>query len=171
MRGGLDRLDLQRCIRPPSLHSPGLSVVRMDRREGIENQAPLRAEGQSRDLVRRDLGSSDHARRIYKLKREVPDDVLVLPSHNDCFRGLHARLDYLAASQHRTLDRLRKTLQEPCRAVQVFVALFGRVIEETDGGLLNLATGESIACLNYLVHRGEARRTLDAQGVAWYQMI
>ena len=55
--------------------------------------------------------------------------------------------------------------------MQVFVALFGRVIEETDGGLLNLATGESIACLNYLVHRGEARRTLDAQGVAWYQMI
>lgn len=31
---------------------------------------------------------------LAKLKREVPDDVLVLPSHNECFRGLHARLDY-----------------------------------------------------------------------------
>ena len=105
-----------------------------------------------------------------KVKREVPDDVLVLPSHNECFRGLHARLDYLAASQERTLDRLRKTLKEPRRAVDVFAALFGRSIDETDGGLLNLATGESLACLNYLLHRGEIQRKLDDQGVARYTM-
>src|SRR6185295_16769246 len=29
---------------------------------------------------------------LAKLRREIPDDVLVLPSHNECFRGLHARL-------------------------------------------------------------------------------
>ena len=110
----------------------------------------------------------DWLESLAKLKREVPDDVLVLPSHNDCFRGLHARLDYLAASQVRTLERLRKTLQEPKRAVDVFAALFGRSIDETDGGLLNLATGESLACLNYFVHRGEVRRTLRESGVAWY---
>jgi glyoxylase-like metal-dependent hydrolase (beta-lactamase superfamily II) len=108
---------------------------------------------------------------LAKVKREVPDDVLVLPSHNECFRGLHARLDYLAASQERTLDRLRKTLMEPRRAVEVFASLFGRSIDETDGGLLNLATGESLACLNYLWHRGEVQRTLDTQGVALYQML
>ena len=108
---------------------------------------------------------------LAKVKREVPDDVLVLPSHNDCFRGLHARLDYLAASQERTLDRLRKTLKEPKRAVDVFTALFGRSIDETDGGLLNLATGESLACLNYLLHRGEAQSELDDTGVARYQML
>ena len=107
---------------------------------------------------------------LAKLKREVPDDVLVLPSHNDCFRGLHARLDYLAASQERTLDRLRKTLQEPRRAVDVFAALFGRAIDEADAGLLNLATGESLACLNYLWHRGEVQKSLDSAGVSWYQM-
>jgi glyoxylase-like metal-dependent hydrolase (beta-lactamase superfamily II) len=108
---------------------------------------------------------------LEKIKREVPDDVLVLPSHNDCFRGLHARLDYLGASQHRSLDRLRRTLKSPKRAVDVFVALFGRAISEGDGSLLNLATGESLACLNYLVHRGEASRLLDDAGVAWYQMV
>jgi glyoxylase-like metal-dependent hydrolase (beta-lactamase superfamily II) len=107
---------------------------------------------------------------LAKIKREVPDDVLVLPAHNDCFRGLHARLDYLAASQERALDRLRKTLREPRRAVDVFVALFGRSIDETDGGLLSLATGESLACLNYLVYRNEARMELDANGVARYRM-
>ena len=107
---------------------------------------------------------------LAKVKREVPDNVLVLPSHNDCFRGLHDRLDYLVASQHRTLDRLRKTLQDPKRAVDVFAALFGRSIDETDAGLLNLATGESMACLNYLVHRGEAQKQSDDNGVVWYQM-
>lgn len=100
--------------------------------------------------------------------------MLVLPAHNDCFRGLHARLDYLAASQERSLDRLRKTLRDPKdpkRAVDVFAALFGRSIDETDGGLLNLATGESLACLNYLMHRGEATRDIDASGVAWFRMV
>lgn len=106
---------------------------------------------------------------LAKIKREVPDDVLVLPSHNECFRGLHARLDYLAASQERTLDRLRKTLKEPRRAVDVFATLFGRSIDETDSGLLNMATGESLACLNYLLHRGEIRREFDDAGVAKYQ--
>ena len=113
----------------------------------------------------------DWLESLAKLKREVPDDVLVLPSHNDCFRGLHARLDYLAASQLRTLERLRKSLQEPKRAVDVFVALFGRSIDEADGGLLSLATGESLACLNYFVHRGEASRKLDHAGVTWYRAI
>ena len=104
-----------------------------------------------------------------KLKREVPDDVLVLPAHNECFRGLHARLDYLGASQQRSLNRLRKTLRERRRAVDVFAALFGRAIGEDSTGLLGLATGESLACLNYLMHRGEVSRTLDGDGIAWYQ--
>ncbi len=107
---------------------------------------------------------------IEKIKRQVPDDVLVLPSHNDCFRGLHARLDYLAASQHRTLDRLKKTLQTKKRAIDVFVALFGRAITEADTGVFGLATGEGIACLNYEMHRGEISRTVDDSGVAWYQV-
>jgi glyoxylase-like metal-dependent hydrolase (beta-lactamase superfamily II) len=104
-----------------------------------------------------------------KLKREVPDDVLVLPAHNECFRGLHARLDHLAASQLRSIARLSKSLAEPKRAIDVFGALFARGIGQGDTGLLSLATGESLACLNYLMHRGEVRRRLDDQGVAWYQ--
>ena len=113
----------------------------------------------------------DWMESLAKIKREVPDDVLVLPAHNECFRGLHARLDYLGASQERSLDRLCKTLREPKRAVDVFAALFGRSIDETDGGLLNLATGESLACLNYLMHRGEVRRDIDMSGVAWYRLV
>jgi hypothetical protein len=32
-----------------------------------------------------------------------------------------------------------------------------------------MATGESIAHLNYLVRRGEARSDTDDAGVAWYR--
>jgi glyoxylase-like metal-dependent hydrolase (beta-lactamase superfamily II) len=109
------------------------------------------------------LGSLD------KIEREVPDDVLVLPAHNDCFRGLHARIAHLRQGQHTAFERLRRRLQEPRRAVDVFGALFGREIDETSVPLLGMATGESLACLNYLVGCGEARCDRDADGVAWYR--
>ena len=112
---------------------------------------------------------SDWLQSLQKLKREVPDDVLVLPAHNECFRGLHARLDYLEASQRRSLQRLARSLCEPKRVIDVFGTLFARSIADTDAMLLNLATGESLACLNHLVHSGQALRELDAQGVAWYR--
>lgn len=111
----------------------------------------------------------DWLESLDKLRQEIPDDVLVLPSHNEPFRGLHARLDYLSRSQHQALDRLRAVLAEPKRAVDVFGQLFGRPIG-TDPGLLGMATGESIAHLNYLLHRGEITRRTDADGVAWYQV-
>ena len=108
---------------------------------------------------------------LAKLKREVPDDVLVLPAHNECFRGLHARLDSLHKGQDRALERLRRALGgEPRRAVDVFTALFARPIAETDLNLLSMATGEGLACLNYLLQRREIDCEIDAQGVAWYRL-
>jgi glyoxylase-like metal-dependent hydrolase (beta-lactamase superfamily II) len=107
---------------------------------------------------------------LAKIKREVPDDVLVLPAHNECFHGLHVRLDSLLQGQERAFDRLRRTLAEPRRAIDVFGALFARSIAESDVALLGMATGESLACLNYLLHRGEVDRQIDADGVAWYRL-
>jgi glyoxylase-like metal-dependent hydrolase (beta-lactamase superfamily II) len=104
---------------------------------------------------------------LVKLAREVSDDVLVLPAHNEPFRGLHARLRHLAQGHERSLERLRASLFEPKRAIDVFGALFARRID--DPGLLGMATGESLAHLNYLLARGEARAEIDAQGVAWYR--
>jgi glyoxylase-like metal-dependent hydrolase (beta-lactamase superfamily II) len=112
----------------------------------------------------------DWLESLAKLKREVPDEVLVLPSHNECFRGLHARLDYLAASQLRTLDRLRKSLKERKRAIDTFGTLFARSIDESSPSLLGMATGESLACLNYLLQRGEAVAEPDNSGVYWYEL-
>ena len=108
---------------------------------------------------------------LEKLKREVPNDVLVLPAHNEPFRGLHARLDYLASSQVSALERLRTALQQPKRAVDVFHTLFSRQITLNDHSQLGLATGESVAHLNYLIYRGEAIAQIDDDGVAWYRIV
>lgn len=107
-------------------------------------------------------------RSIDRLLARVPDEVLVLPAHHACFHGLHARLAQLRDDQLAALQKLRERLAEPQRVVDVFPALFRRPISESDASQLGLATGEAIACLNHLMHRGEARKDI-ADGVAWYR--
>ena len=68
------------------------------------------------------------------------------------------------------LERLQRSLADgPKRAIDVFGALFARRIDASDVPLLGMATGESLACLNHLVHRGVATIEADAGGVAWYR--
>ncbi|NML44373.1 MBL fold metallo-hydrolase [Ramlibacter sp. G-1-2-2] len=103
------------------------------------------------------------------IKSRVPDDVLVLPAHNDVFHGLHFRIEQLREGQDAALARLRELLREPKRVVDVFPALFRTVIKESDVAVLGMATGEAIACLNYLMERGEVKKRVDA-GIAWYSL-
>jgi ribosomal protein L16 Arg81 hydroxylase len=103
------------------------------------------------------------------LEHRVPDDVLVLPAHNECFHGLHARIAQLREGQQAAFERLRAALREPRRVPETFEALFKRPIREADGHQFSLATGEAIACLNYLLRAGQARKQLR-DGVAWYTL-
>jgi glyoxylase-like metal-dependent hydrolase (beta-lactamase superfamily II) len=103
---------------------------------------------------------------LASIKTRVPDDVLVLPSHNEPFRGLHARLDALISGHEQRLVRMREELTTPKRAVDLFSVLFRRRV---GAELLNMATGESIAHLNCLIGRSLAAREVDASGVAWYR--
>jgi glyoxylase-like metal-dependent hydrolase (beta-lactamase superfamily II) len=107
---------------------------------------------------------------LAKLEDRVADDVLVLPAHNECFHGLHARVRHLRQSQDDSFVRLREQLREPRRVIDVFPALFRAKIEPSDAAQFGLATGEALACLNYLLHRGEARKELR-DGVAWYSLV
>ena len=109
---------------------------------------------------------TDWVTSLARIKTQVPDDVLVLPAHNDPFHGLHARLDHLISGHERALDRLAAVIAEPKRVVDVFSVLFRRTIDEN---LLGLATGESLAHLNCLMARGKATRTRDSSGIDWYQ--
>lgn len=103
------------------------------------------------------------------LERTVPDDVLVLPSHNEPFRGLHSRLHSLVNGHLRGLDRLRRQLAEPKRVVDLFGTLFARNVH-ADPHLLGMATGECIAHLNYLIARGEVRVEQGDDGVDRYRL-
>jgi glyoxylase-like metal-dependent hydrolase (beta-lactamase superfamily II) len=111
---------------------------------------------------------ADWLAALRRLRERVPDDVLVLPGHNDPFRGLHGRIDHLIRGHERGLERLERSLATPSRAVDVFGSLFARPISED---LLGMATGESLAHLNCLLGRGRAVRETDASGVVWWRAV
>ena len=96
--------------------------------------------------------------------RQLPDDLLVLPSHGEPFTGLHARLDALAEGHRGRLDALHVHIAEPKRAVDCFPVLFGRKIDDASFGL---ATGEAMAHLRHLEATGRASRDVR-DGVFWY---
>lgn len=110
----------------------------------------------------------DWLRSGARIRETLPDDLLVLPSHEAPFYGLHVRLSQLLEGHNRDLDRLYDFLEQPRRAVDCFPALFNR---EIDGQSLGLATGETLAHLNCLLYRRRARRTRGSDGVHWYEQI
>jgi glyoxylase-like metal-dependent hydrolase (beta-lactamase superfamily II) len=105
---------------------------------------------------------------LARIETKVPDDVLVLPAHNECFHGLHARICDLVSGQIEAEARLREALETPKRVVDVFPALFHRPVSMADAPQLGMATGEALANLNYLLRRGEIEKQV-IDGVAWYR--
>jgi len=98
--------------------------------------------------------------------RELPEDVLVLPSHGMPFRGAHARVESLEAHHATRLDELLEACHEtPLCAVDALGLLFKRPL---DGGQVFFAMGEAIAHLHRLHAEGQVAREIDAQGVARY---
>ena len=96
------------------------------------------------------------------IRERVAPDVLVLPSHNEPFPGLHTRLDALIDGHRNGLARLHALCSAPRRVVDAFPALFRREINADN---LMLATGESRAHLNYLVAQGALNVSLDGGDV------
>lgn len=107
---------------------------------------------------------SDWIGSCKKLKALVPADILVLPAHNEPFRGAHKRLDALVDGHELGMSRLLTRLGEEKRVVDLFGALFARAI---DRDTLSMATGETVAHLNCLKRRGLVVSRQDA-GTAWY---
>ena len=99
------------------------------------------------------------------LKKRVPQDVLVLPAHGRPFRGAYERLDELMTGHRSSLDQLVEFCRQPRRAIDTFPVLFKRDIDRNN---LIMATGESIAHLNYLLSRGVLQVETDRHGVRWY---
>ena len=100
--------------------------------------------------------------------RPVPEDALVLPSHNRPFHGLHDRLDALAAHHRERLATARDHCDRPRTAVDLIPVLFDR---ELDNHQLGFAIGESLAHLNYLAAAGTLRKYRNGDDHIVYERI
>jgi glyoxylase-like metal-dependent hydrolase (beta-lactamase superfamily II) len=109
---------------------------------------------------------SDWINSCHKLRAALPEDVLVLPAHNEPFVGLHNRLDDLISNHENALTRLANWIEEPKRVVDCFSPLFKRTIGPD---ALGMATGEAIAHLNCLIARGQAKIISRETGASLYQ--
>jgi glyoxylase-like metal-dependent hydrolase (beta-lactamase superfamily II) len=96
--------------------------------------------------------------------RELPADVLVLPSHGLPFRGAHARIAQLEAHHAERLVELQAACAaSPRTANDVLELLFKRKLDTSQ---IFFAMGEAIAHLHYLHYDGQLARTVGADGVA-----
>ena len=100
------------------------------------------------------------------IRARIPADVLVLPAHGRPFRGAHERIDALIDEHLVKLDALHEHVAEPCRAIDVFPALYRARIS---GDNLIMATGEAIAHLHYLLAENAVSAEPDDDGFVWYR--
>jgi glyoxylase-like metal-dependent hydrolase (beta-lactamase superfamily II) len=97
--------------------------------------------------------------------RELPGDVLVLPSHGKPFRGAHRRVDELEQHHRERLEELTQSLESPKSAAELLGVLFRRPL---DAHQTFFAMGEAIAHLHYLYYAGRAKRALGKDGIMRY---
>src|SRR6266853_6090669 len=88
---------------------------------------------------------------LAKLRRALPPDILVLPSHNLPFRGVHTRIDELAAHHRARCAEAISACARPLSAAELMPVLFKRRLDRHQTGF---ALGEALAHLHYLVGEG-----------------
>jgi glyoxylase-like metal-dependent hydrolase (beta-lactamase superfamily II) len=98
--------------------------------------------------------------------RELPQDVLVLPSHGKPFRGAHERVAELEKHhQDRFAEVINSLREAPRSAGELLSVLFRRPL---DAHQTFFAMGEAIAHLHYLYYAGRAKRSLGSDGIMRY---
>jgi glyoxylase-like metal-dependent hydrolase (beta-lactamase superfamily II) len=98
--------------------------------------------------------------------RELPESVLVLPSHGRPFRGAHARVAELERHHAERFGELLQALRGGARSAgELLGVLFRRPL---DAHQTFFAMGEAIAHLHYLYYAGRASRSLGTDGIMRY---
>jgi len=99
--------------------------------------------------------------------RELPQDVLVLPSHGRPFRGAHTRVAELERHHQEKFEILSGVLRgRPQSAGELLGVLFPK--RKLDLHQTFFAMGEAIAHLHYLYYAGRATRELGDDGIMRY---
>jgi glyoxylase-like metal-dependent hydrolase (beta-lactamase superfamily II) len=102
-----------------------------------------------------------YLRSLDKMKRALPEDVLVLPGHERPFVGLTSRADELIAHHEaRCMAILEACKIEPQTVADLVPVIFGRPID--DPHQLVFAFGEALAHVNAMI-RGARLRVADAE--------
>ena len=93
-----------------------------------------------------------------RFKRELPNDILVLPAHNLPFYGVQERLQELIDHHEDRMLIIEENCVEPQVAIDLLPHLFARQLE---GHSRFMALGECIAHIHCLMTRGRIERTLE----------
>lgn len=93
--------------------------------------------------------------------RALPAETLVLPSHNEPFRGLRERIDELGEHHEERLDKLTSLMDGPKTVMEIARGLFTRPLDQHQTGF---AIGETLSHLHLLKARGGTVREFAADG-------
>jgi glyoxylase-like metal-dependent hydrolase (beta-lactamase superfamily II) len=97
-----------------------------------------------------------YLRSLASLKRDLPEDVLVLPGHNLPFVGLGTRIDELCAHHEARCVAIETACRSaPCTAADLVPVVFRRVID--DPHQMGFAFSEGLAHVNYLLRENRLR--------------
>ena len=100
--------------------------------------------------------------------RPLPEDTLVLPSHDWPFHGLLGRIDDLLKHHEDRLDDAWTACSSSATGVDILKALFNR---EFDSHQLFFAIGESLAHVHHLEHLGRVIRHTDETGMHYFNQV
>jgi glyoxylase-like metal-dependent hydrolase (beta-lactamase superfamily II) len=101
-----------------------------------------------------------------KSYRELPEDVLVLPSHGKPFRGARTRVAELESHHQKHFAKLTEALKEKSLSAGELLGLLFR--RPLDAHQTFFAMGEAIAHLHYLYYAGSLKRTQGTDGIMRY---
>ncbi|MBL4584660.1 MAG: MBL fold metallo-hydrolase [Pseudomonadales bacterium] len=93
---------------------------------------------------------------------DIPDSVLVLPSHELPYYNLHTRLDELKAHHHERCQLIVDNCEQSKSAMEVTDIMFAhRELNDFD---VLMALGEAVAHLHMLMYNGRLKRFANEQG-------
>lgn len=97
-----------------------------------------------------------------KLFGHLPEDTLVLPSHDKPFLGLRNRLNDLAHHHEERLEECFSACATPSTGLEVLKQIFTR---ELDSHQVFFAIGETLAHIHHLEQQGRLQRNCNTDGV------
>jgi glyoxylase-like metal-dependent hydrolase (beta-lactamase superfamily II) len=100
---------------------------------------------------------------LSEIRKEIPDEVLVLPGHHVPFHGLHRRVGELLDHHELRCGLIADSATvAPRTAAELLPVLFRRQMDAHQTGF---AFSETVAHINYMVARGDLTQSLDPDGV------